>query len=77
MGNGMVSLCMSVKIAHVSVVIDEHGEIILYRRKLKPSHYERTLFGDSGPESVTNTVETSIGRISVLNCWEHFQPLLK
>lgn len=73
------------------MVIDEHGEIILHRRKIKPSHYERTLFGDAGPESVVNVVETryaqrehelradwySIGRISVLNCWEHCQPLLK
>ncbi|KAK6906007.1 hypothetical protein L486_08286 [Kwoniella mangroviensis CBS 10435] len=60
-----------------NVIIDEHGEVLLHRRKIKPSHYERVLHGEGGPESAINCVETSIGRISVLNCWEHFQPLLK
>ncbi|GAA5869740.1 hypothetical protein JCM8547_005832 [Rhodosporidiobolus lusitaniae] len=60
-----------------NAIFDENGNRILHRRKIKPSHYERVLFGEGGPESAITTVETSIGRVSVLNCWEHFQPLLK
>ncbi|KAM0748445.1 carbon-nitrogen hydrolase [Meredithblackwellia eburnea MCA 4105] len=60
-----------------NVIFDENGKRLLHRRKIKPSHYERVLHGDGDAEGVMNCVETSIGRVSVLNCWEHFQPLLK
>ncbi|GAA6010698.1 hypothetical protein JCM10207_005803 [Rhodosporidiobolus poonsookiae] len=60
-----------------NAIFDENGKLLLHRRKLKPSHYERILFGEGGRESAINVVETSIGRVSVMNCWEHFQPLLK
>lgn len=55
---------------------DENGEIIKRRRKLKPTHVERTVFG-SGDGSDLHVAETSIGRIGQLSCWEHLQPLSK
>ncbi|KAJ1554791.1 hypothetical protein HK405_004066 [Cladochytrium tenue] len=54
------------------ILIGADGQILMHRRKLKPTHMERTLFGDG------NVVKTdSMGVISSLNCWEHLQPLTK
>ncbi|ACU96985.1 carbon-nitrogen hydrolase family protein [Saccharomonospora viridis] len=57
-------------------VIDETGAIVLHRRKLKPTHVERTLFGQ-GDGSDLQVTPTSIGRIGALNCAENMQPLTK
>lgn len=59
-------------------LIDVSGEIVMRRRKIKPTHMERTIFGDGSGNSLTNVVEASgVGRVGALNCWEHMQPLLK
>lgn len=48
------------------------------RRKIKPTHMERTLFGEGSGKSLNNVVELAgIGRVGALSCWEHAQPLLK
>lgn len=52
------------------------GQILLHRRKLKPTHVERTLFGE-GDGSDLKVVDTEYGRLGALNCWEHLQPLTK
>ncbi|MCJ1331131.1 hypothetical protein MMC10_007818 [Thelotrema lepadinum] len=57
--------------------IDENGEIRMRRRKLKPTHMERTVFGDSSGGSLVNVVPLDVGKIGALSCWEHIQPLLK
>lgn len=59
------------------VLIGPDGKILLHRRKLKPTHLERTIFGDSTGDSLNNVVDTPLGKIGMLNCWEHLQPLLK
>ncbi|KAF4124301.1 cyanide hydratase [Geosmithia morbida] len=59
------------------VLIGPDGNILLHRRKLKPTHMERTIFGDSTGDSLNNVVDTPLGKIGMLNCWEHLQPLLK
>ncbi|KAL4155011.1 Carbon-nitrogen hydrolase [Phytophthora ramorum] len=53
------------------------GDILMKRRKFKPTHVERTVFGDSSGSSLMNVVELPIGKVGALNCWEHIQPLLK
>jgi len=57
-------------------LIDNNGEIVFTRRKLKPTHVERTIFG-SGDGSDFQVAETEIGNIGALACWEHIQPLSK
>lgn len=57
-------------------LIDDKGQVVLTRRKLKPTHVERTVFGD-GDGSDLAVCETPIGNIGMLNCWEHVQPLSK
>ncbi len=53
-----------------------NGQVIARRRKLKPTHVERTVFGE-GDGSHIKVYETDIGRLGALNCWEHVQPLVK
>ncbi len=57
-------------------LIDDGGNTVQTRRKLKPTHVERTVFGD-GDGSDLAVVETPIGNIGALSCWEHLQPLSK
>ncbi|ABQ70518.1 Nitrilase [Rhizorhabdus wittichii RW1] len=54
--------------------INDRGEIVGHRRKLKPTHWERAIWGE-GDGSDFFVVPTSIGRLGALNCWEHLQPL--
>jgi nitrilase len=59
-------------------IISVQGKIEMLRRKLKPTHMERTIFGDGSGSALHNVVELpDIGRIGALACWEHAQPLLK
>ncbi|MEG6507673.1 carbon-nitrogen hydrolase family protein [Methyloligella sp. 2.7D] len=58
------------------VIIGPDGEILLTRRKLKPTHVERTIFGE-GDGSDLRVVDAEFGRLGALNCWEHVQPLMK
>jgi len=57
-------------------IIDPRGELLLARRKLKPTHIERTVFGE-GDGSDLVVVDAPFGRLGALNCWEHVQPLMK
>ncbi|KAF2797978.1 putative nitrilase [Melanomma pulvis-pyrius CBS 109.77] len=57
--------------------ISPEGEIVHHRRKIKPTHVERTLWGDGQADSLKCVVDSPFGRIGGLNCWEHLQPLLR
>lgn len=57
-------------------LIDAEGKIIASRRKLKPTHVERTVFGE-GDGSDLKWYATEHGRIGALCCWKHLQPLSK
>lgn len=57
-------------------LFSDTGELLQARRKLKPTHMERTVFGD-GDGSHFGVFDTDLGRIGQLCCWEHLQPLSK
>jgi aliphatic nitrilase len=57
-------------------IVDAEGRTVAQRRKLKPTHVERTVFGE-GDGSDLAVHETALGRIGALCCWEHLQPLSK
>jgi len=59
------------------VMISPAGEVINHRRKIKPTHVEKLIFGDGTGDTTESVVETEIGRIGHLNCWENFNPFLK
>jgi aliphatic nitrilase len=58
------------------LIIGADGDLLLHRRKLKPTHAERTLFGE-GDGADLQVIDTPHGRVGALNCWEHLQPLVK
>lgn len=57
-------------------IIDAQGRTVATRRKLKPTHVERTVFGE-GDGSDLSVHATELGRVGALCCWEHLQPLSK
>ena len=57
-------------------LFDDQGDLLHARRKLKPTHMERTVFGE-GNGSHFQVLDTELGRIGQLCCWEHMQPLTK
>jgi aliphatic nitrilase len=58
------------------VSIDAEGTIKFNRRKLKPTHMERVVFGE-GDGSGFQAVDMGFGPVGALNCFEHIQPLAK
>ena len=57
-------------------IFGAEGELITHRRKLRPTHVERTIYGD-GDGSNLAVHDTKLGRLGALCCWEHLQPLSK
>jgi len=52
------------------------GELLNHHRKLVPTFTERLVWGQ-GPGTGLKAVETSLGRIGGLICWEHWMPLAR
>jgi aliphatic nitrilase len=58
------------------VYFDDKGEIIGRHRKLQPTNVERTVWG-RGDGSDLRIVETALGRLGGLICWEHAMDLAR
>ena len=57
-------------------VIDADGSIANNHRKLMPTNPERMVWG-FGDASGLRVVDTAVGRIGVLICWENYMPLAR
>lgn len=57
--------------------ISPEGVIVNHRRKIKPTHIERTIWGEGQASSLKSVVDTPFGKIGALCCFEHYQPLLR
>ncbi len=55
-------------------LISDQGEVVMTRRKLRPTHMERTVWGE-GPVTDIKIVETDFGKVGGLCCWENIQPI--
>ncbi|HHQ47298.1 MAG TPA: carbon-nitrogen hydrolase family protein [Acidobacteria bacterium] len=58
------------------VVIGPEGRILHRHRKLVPTHPERMVWG-MGDGSGLRVVDTPVGRIGTLICWENYMPLAR
>ncbi len=58
------------------VVIGSDGEILNRHRKLMPTNPERMVWG-AGDASGLQVVDTPVGRIGCLICWENYMPLAR
>ncbi|KAH6869692.1 aliphatic nitrilase-like protein [Thelonectria olida] len=56
-------------------LIDPKGEVLIHRHKLRPSGGERKIWSDGTSEGF-KVVNTTYGRIGMLECWEHFHPAM-
>jgi nitrilase len=52
------------------------GRLLHRHRKLKPTGSERLIWGE-GDGSTLTTVETDVGRLGGLICWENYMPLAR
>lgn len=58
------------------IIINSDGSILNNHRKLMPTNPERMVWGP-GDGNGLNVVETSVGRIGTLACWENYMPLAR
>jgi predicted amidohydrolase len=52
------------------------GQLVNHHRKLVPTYTERLVWGPGDARGLT-AVETAVGRVSGLICWEHWMPLAR
>ncbi|ACK50934.1 Nitrilase/cyanide hydratase and apolipoprotein N-acyltransferase [Methylocella silvestris BL2] len=61
---------------NTQLVFDADGALKLKRRKITPTYHERMIWGQ-GDGSGLKVVETRVGRVGALACWEHYNPLAR
>jgi nitrilase len=61
---------------NTQLVFDVDGTLVLKRRKITPTYHERMVWGQ-GDGSGLKVVDTAVGRLGVLACWEHYNPLAR
>ena len=52
------------------------GRLLQKRRKITPTYHERMVWGQ-GDGSGLAPVDTRVGRVGALACWEHYNPLAR
>jgi len=63
-------------IYNTQLLFDADGTIIQRRRKLTPTYHEKMIWGQ-GDGSGLRGVDSAVGRIGQLACWEHYNPLFR
>lgn len=61
---------------NTQLVFDADGKLALKRRKITPTYHERMVWG-MGDGAGLRTVETAVGTVGALACWEHYNPLAR
>ncbi len=61
---------------NTQVVFDADGTLLGKRRKLMPTYHERMIWG-WGDGSDLKVLDTAVGRVGPLICWEHYMPLCR
>jgi len=63
-------------IYNTQLLFDADGTLVQRRRKLSPTYHERMVWG-MGDGSGLRAVDTAVGRVGQLACWEHYNPLAR
>jgi nitrilase len=61
---------------NTQLLFDADGTLIQRRRKISPTYHERLIWGQ-GDGSGLRAVDSAVGRIGQLACWEHYNPLAR
>ena len=61
---------------NTQLLFDADGALIQRRRKTTPTYHERMVWGQ-GDGSGLRAVDSKVGRIGQLACWEHYNPLAR
>jgi nitrilase len=61
---------------NTQLLFDADGSLKLRRRKITPTYHERMVWGQ-GDATGLKVVQTRVGRIGALACWEHYNPLAR
>src|SRR5271167_2435298 len=61
---------------NAQLIFDADGVLLLKRRKITPTFHERMIWGQ-GDGSGLKVVDTAVGRVGALACWEHYNPLAR
>lgn len=61
---------------NTQLIFDADGSLKLKRRKITPTYHERMIWGQ-GDGAGLQVVETAVGRMGALACWEHYNPLAR
>jgi nitrilase len=61
---------------NTQLLFDADGTLIQHRRKISPTFHERMIWGQ-GDGSGLQVVDSAVGRIGQLACWEHYNPLAR
>jgi len=61
---------------NTQLLFDADGTLVQRRRKIMPTHHERMIWGQ-GDGSGLRAVDSAVGRVGQLACWEHYIPLAR
>jgi predicted amidohydrolase len=61
---------------NAALTFDADGRLVNHHRKLVPTYTERMVWGLGDADGLT-AVETRVGRVGALVCWEHWMPLAR
>lgn len=61
---------------NTQLIFDADGTLRLKRRKITPTYHERMVWGQ-GDGSGLQVVDTAVGKLGSLACWEHYNPLAR
>jgi aliphatic nitrilase len=61
---------------NTQLLFDADGTLLQRRRKITPTFHERMIWGQ-GDGTGLRAVDSTVGRIGQLACWEHYNPLTR
>ena len=61
---------------NTQLIFEADGTLLLKRRKITPTYHERMVWGQGDGSGLT-VLDTTVGRVGALACWEHYNPLAR